>query len=68
MVRGADGEVRVDLAGKAEGRGAYVCARLECAENAIAGRPLARAFRAPVTVQQETIDLVCAWRGNVSTR
>ena len=68
MVRGADGEVRVDLAGKAEGRGAYVCARPECAEKAIAGSPLARAFRAPVTVQQETIDLVCAWRGNVSTR
>ena len=32
MVRGADGEVRADLAGKAEGRGAYVCARPECAE------------------------------------
>jgi predicted RNA-binding protein YlxR (DUF448 family) len=68
MVRGADGEVRVDLAGKAEGRGAYVCARPECAQGVAAGKPLARAFRAPVKVQQETIDLVCEWRGNVSTR
>ena len=33
LVRGADGEVRVDLAGKAEGRGAYVCDRPECAES-----------------------------------
>jgi uncharacterized protein len=68
MVRGVDGEVQVDRAGKAEGRGAYVCARPECAQEVAAGRSLARAFRAPVKVQQETIDLVCEWRGNVSTR
>ena len=39
--------------------GAPTCATArECADSLAAGRPLARAFRAPVTVQQETIDLV----------
>jgi predicted RNA-binding protein YlxR (DUF448 family) len=66
-VRG-DGEVRVDLAAVAEGRGAYVCDRPECADSLAAGRPLARAFRAPVTVQQETIDLVREWQRSASTR
>ena len=61
LVRG-DGEVRVDPAAVAEGRGAYVCDRPECADSLAAGRPLARAFRAPVTVQQETIDLVRQWQ------
>jgi predicted RNA-binding protein YlxR (DUF448 family) len=67
-VRGAGAEVRVDLDAKAEGRGAYVCTRPECADGALAGKVLARAFRAPVTVEQETIDLVRAWQGNASTR
>ena len=67
MVRG-DGEVRVDHAAVMEGRGAYVCNRAECADSLGAGRPLARAFRAPVSVQQETIDLVREWQESVSTR
>jgi predicted RNA-binding protein YlxR (DUF448 family) len=66
-VRGG-GEVRVDPAAVAEGRGAYVCDRPECADSLAAGRALARAFRAPVTVQQETIDLVRQWQESVSTR
>lgn len=30
IVRGADGSVRIDAAGKTAGRGAYLCARSEC--------------------------------------
>ncbi|MBA3262234.1 MAG: YlxR family protein [Thermoleophilaceae bacterium] len=67
LVRG-DGEVRVDRAGVAEGRGAYVCNRRECADSLAAGRPLARAFRAPVTVKQETIESVREWQRSASTR
>ena len=63
-----DGEVRVDPAAVAEGRGAYVCNRPECAESLTAGRALARAFRAPVTVNRETIDLVREWQRSASTR
>ena len=53
---------------RAEGRGAYVCAAPECADSLAGGRPLARAFRAPVTVQPETIDLVREWQRSASTR
>jgi predicted RNA-binding protein YlxR (DUF448 family) len=66
-VRG-DGEVRVDRAAVAEGRGAYVCHRPECAESIAAGRPLARAFGAPVTVNQESIELVHEWQRSASTK
>ena len=31
-------------------------------------RPLARAFRAPVTVQQETLDFITEWQRSASTR
>ena len=68
LVRGGDGEVRADPAAVAEGRGAYVCSRQECADSLAAGRPLAGAFRAPVTVQQETIDLIREWQRSASTR
>jgi predicted RNA-binding protein YlxR (DUF448 family) len=67
-VRGEGGGVRVDPAARAEGRGAYVCARPECVEGIAGGRTLARAFRAPVTVKQETIDLVREWQRSASTR
>ena len=68
MVRGEDGGVQADPAAAAEGRGAYVCARPECVASLGAGRTLARAFRAPVTVKQETIDLVCEWQRSAFTR
>jgi predicted RNA-binding protein YlxR (DUF448 family) len=67
-VRGDDGEVRVDPAARAEGRGAYVCSRPECADSLAAGRPLASAFRAPVTVQNESIELVRQWQKSVFTK
>jgi predicted RNA-binding protein YlxR (DUF448 family) len=68
LVRGEDGGVRADPAATAQGRGAYVCLRADCAEKLATGRPLARAFRAPVTLQQETIDLVREWQRSASTR
>jgi uncharacterized protein len=67
-VRGGDGTVAVDPAARAEGRGAYVCGRPECADGLASKRGLGRAFRAPVTVQQETIDLVREWQRSASTR
>ena len=49
--------------------GAPTCAPARSAPRARSrGRPLARAFRAPVTVQQETIDLVREWQRSASTR
>jgi predicted RNA-binding protein YlxR (DUF448 family) len=45
VVRGPDGVVRVDLTGRAPGRGAYVHPRTDCVGRAAKGS-LARALRA----------------------
>jgi uncharacterized protein len=54
IVRDADGEVHVDPSGKANGRGAYTCAKHECFEKAVKTRKLASALR--VTLGEEDID------------
>lgn len=68
LVRDEQGGVQPDPGARMQGRGAYVCARPECGASLAQGRPLARSFRASVTVQPETIDLVCEWQRNASTR
>ena len=68
LVRGADGVVLADPEGRAEGRGAYVCRSSECADRIASANPLARSFRAPVTVQPETIDLLRTWQRSAFTR
>ena len=42
------GAVAVDLAGRANGRGAYVCASLVCIEKAVKQKKFERALSAPV--------------------
>lgn len=54
VVRSPEGEVSLDLRGKASGRGAYVCASSECLKRAIKTRALARAFEADIP--QEVYD------------
>ncbi|HUU55483.1 MAG TPA: YlxR family protein [Armatimonadota bacterium] len=48
VVRTPEGEVRVDAAGKASGRGAYVCRDERCAQQAVKQKKLARALGVPV--------------------
>jgi predicted RNA-binding protein YlxR (DUF448 family) len=67
-VRGPTGEVVPDPGGKAEGRGAYVCGRPGCTDSAITEKVLARSFRAPVKLQQETIDFIREWQRSVFMR
>jgi predicted RNA-binding protein YlxR (DUF448 family) len=45
VVRQADGHVRLDVTGKAPGRGAYVHATEECWKSALSGGRLARALK-----------------------
>ena len=52
IVRTADGTVEVDRTGKKNGRGAYLCAREECLNNALKIRALNRAL--DVTLDAET--------------
>jgi predicted RNA-binding protein YlxR (DUF448 family) len=68
LVRGQDGEVRGDPAARMEGRGAYVCTRSECADSLAASRSLTRAFRAPVTVKPQSIELIREWQRSAFTR
>lgn len=51
IVRSADGSVSVDLTGKRNGRGTYVCPRLECWERAIRSGSLARALKVTIRPQ-----------------
>ena len=51
VVRDKDKQVLVDASGRANGRGAYLCARRECFEKAEKGRKLSRALQAEVPEQ-----------------
>lgn len=44
VVRNKQGEISLDLIGKAAGRGAYVCRNVDCLEKCKKGRKLNRAF------------------------
>jgi predicted RNA-binding protein YlxR (DUF448 family) len=44
VVRTPDGHVMIDATGKKSGRGAYLCARLSCWENAIKKKRLEQEF------------------------
>jgi uncharacterized protein len=54
FVRTSDGHVFVDPSGKANGRGAYTCASLECFEAAIRKNRLASALR--VNLPEDDVD------------
>lgn len=53
VVRTPEGPVTVDPTGKANGRGVYVCRKVECLERALTKERLAQALK--VTVPQERI-------------
>jgi predicted RNA-binding protein YlxR (DUF448 family) len=54
FVRLPDGSVELDATGKAGGRGAYVCARMECFEVAVRKRRLSSALR--VNLKEDDTD------------
>jgi hypothetical protein len=49
IVRGPDGEVRVDLTGKAAGRGAYLCANRPCWDAALKKKRLERSLNVTIS-------------------
>ena len=51
IVRNKEGEVSVDVSGKAAGRGAYICPSIECLERAYKTKALARALECQMTEQ-----------------
>lgn len=56
VVRSPEGEISIDLKGKAPGRGAYVCNSLECLKKAIKSNALSRGFH--TAIPQEVTDLL----------
>lgn len=48
IVRSPEGDVKLDLSGKASGRGAYLCQKLSCFEQAKQKGSLERALKAKV--------------------
>ncbi len=49
IVRGLDGEVRVDPTGKAAGRGAYLCANRPCWDAALKKKRLERSLNVAIS-------------------
>lgn len=44
IVKNKEGEISVDLTGKAQGRGAYICRKVECLKKAEKSKRLNKAF------------------------
>jgi len=57
LVRRADGMVYIDQVGVEPGRGAYVCLRRECVDEALQRGRLARAFRGKAEASVEVMSL-----------
>lgn len=51
VVRTPDGHVQLDASGKKAGRGAYLCARLSCWENALKRKRLESEFEVTISEQ-----------------
>ena len=51
VVRSPEGEISLDLRGKAPGRGAYVCRSAACLKKAIRARALERAFSVQIPAE-----------------
>ncbi|MBQ7144021.1 MAG: YlxR family protein [Oscillospiraceae bacterium] len=64
VVKPPEGEIHLDLKGKANGRGAYICPSRDCLKRAIKSKALERAFGVQIpeavyealTAQMEAID------------
>ncbi len=48
VVKNSEGSINVDLTGKAPGRGAYICKRVECLEKAIKAKRLEKNFQTKI--------------------
>lgn len=56
IVKNSDGEIFLDFTGKAAGRGAYLCDKLECIDKCIKTKALNRAFE--INVDKEVYEKI----------
>ena len=62
-----EGAVVPDPEASAPGRGAWLHPTAACWEAAVSRRGFHRAFRAPVTIPQTTLDFILKWPKSAST-
>ncbi len=62
VVRSAEGNVSLDLTGKANGRGAYICRNVECLKKAQKSKRIDRAFA--ISIPEEIYDRMSEEIGN----
>lgn len=48
VVKNSEGNIKVDLTGKAPGRGAYICRDVECLKKAIKAKRLEKSFETKI--------------------
>lgn len=48
IVKNKQGEIKLDRTGKLDGRGAYICDRVDCLEKAIKSKRLERTFECQI--------------------
>ena len=51
IVRTPEGDIAIDVTGKKNGRGAYLCEKLKCWQEAMSSTVLSRALKVPLTPQ-----------------
>ena len=56
VVRSPEGEVSLDLTGKKNGRGAYICSQKECLQKARKNKGLERSFK--MSISPESYDML----------
>lgn len=49
VVKNKENEISIDMTGKKQGRGAYICKSTQCFEKARKGKRLERAFESPIS-------------------
>ena len=52
IVRTTEGEILVDLSGKMNGRGAYICKNSDCAEKCLKTKALNRVFKGEIPAEK----------------
>jgi predicted RNA-binding protein YlxR (DUF448 family) len=56
-----------DPSGTAPGRGAWLHEARDCWETAVSRRSFNRAFKAPQTIPEDTVDFIRTWPRSAST-
>ena len=67
VVRGKDGVIAIDTAGRLQGRGAYICPNADCLKTAVKKKALSRALKHPVENEiYAMIAPLCSTEGNAA--